>query len=218
MRTTEIDRRGAAPHPGPQIQRDYLDALDIDVPTFATAVGMEPSRLWAMLAGRMSLDVDAALRISRALQLPAERLMQLQVRYDFAAARRDASLDAVGLLSDSNPRPFPETSLRGRLGRSIDASGEASFFFQEELVRKVTGDRYAGLHALWLGDRLRIYDDGGNAIWSGPVLQNLDGRMLLPFVRATEWSAWFAAGNRADLAFGEDHAAFFARMEAGQGV
>lgn len=175
---------------------------------------MDAGRLSAMLAGELSLDVDASLRIARALQLPAERLMRMQLRHDFGIARRDASLERVGILADRAPQPFPETFLRGRLGSSNDASGEASLFFQETRERKVVGDRYAGLHALWRGDRLRIHAADGATIWTGPVLHDLDGRIFLPFVAATDWQEWFAAGLHAELAFGFDHAAFFERMES----
>ncbi len=188
--------------------------MGVDVVTFAAAIGVDSVRLAAMLAGELSIDVDASLRIARALQLPAERLIRMQLRHDFAAARRDPSYDAVKVLADRDPRPFPGYFLRGHLGSSVDASVEASFFFQETLDRKVTGDRCAGLHALWRGDRLRVYDDADRSIWKGPVLHDLDGRILLPFARAGQWQGWFAAGSRADLAFGADHAAFFERMEA----
>jgi len=214
----EVDRRAAAPHPGPQLKSEYFDVLRVDVITFAASVEMDPDRLAAMLAGDLSIDVDASLRIARALQLSAERLMRMQLRHDFANLRRNASFERVGVLVDRNPQPFPEHFLRGQLGYSDDSFGEASLFFQEAVNRRISGDRYAGLHALWRGDRLRIYGDEQTVIWTGPILNDLDGRILLPFVRASEWQAWFAEAYRADLAFGADHAAFFERMESSDGV
>ncbi len=74
------------------------------------------------------------------------------------------------------------------------------------------GDQYAGLHALWRGDRLRIYTKTDEVRWTGPVLQNLDGGLFLPYAEPLEWRQWFEAGNRADLALGDDHRAFFQRM------
>lgn len=185
---------------------------------FAEAIGMDAVRLGEMLEGARSLDVDAALRIARSLAVSAERLMRMQTRFDFAAARRERSRDGIGVLVDPTPKPFPEHFLRGHLARSIDASGAASHFFQEDVERKIGADRYAGLHALWRGDRLRIYAESDTAIWTGPILQDLDGRIMLPFSREVEWRGWFAAGRRADLAFGVDHAAFFERMTDGKRV
>jgi len=215
MSSTEasIERRLVAPHPGPTIKRDYIDVLSLDVATVASQIAMDPARLEAMLAGTISIDVDAAIRLARALQLPAERIMQMQIRADFAAARATSDYVRVGIVRRGAAFPFPEAGfLRGRLGRtSEEVTGNASFFFQED-VETAEGDDYAGLHALWRGDLLRVFDAAGADIWTGPVLQNLDGRTLLPFVAASEWQTWFAEGRRADLAVGPDHAEFFARM------
>jgi addiction module HigA family antidote len=208
-----VERRLAAPHPGPIIKRDFVDAIGLEVPALAAQLNMDEARLRAMLEGRMSIDVDAAIRFARGLQLPAERIMQMQIRADFSAARRDGQFGAVAIVGRSQEFPFPAVGfIRGRLGRTSEENGaNASFFFQEDISPENT-EAYAGLHALWRGDRLRVLDGEGNPRWTGPVLQNLDGRTLLPFVSATEWQSWFAAGLRADLAIGPDHAQFFARM------
>ncbi len=208
------ERRTAAPHPGPVIKSQFLDPLGISAEALAQQIGLPAERLAAMLEGRTSIDVETAVRLARSLQLPGERLMQMQLRFDFAAARAIPSLQTLASLRPVEPPQFPESGfLRGHLGHAAeDSPGEGSLFFQEELSRAVAGDDYAGLHALWHGDRLRIYGPAGDPIWTGPILQNLDGRMLLPFVRAEEWQPWFASGYRADLAIGPEHAAFFERM------
>jgi addiction module HigA family antidote len=208
-----VDRRLSAPHPGPTIRRDYIDVLGLDVDVLAAQIGLPKDRLEAMLDGRISIDVDAAIRLARSLQLPAERIMQMQTRADFAAARAVSSFNEVTILRRTAPFPFPTADyLRGRLGRTTDdGAGNGSFFFQEDVSAR-DRDEYAGLHALWRGDLLRVYEPGGDVAWAGPVLQNLDGRTLLPYVGAAEWQIWFSAGLRADLAIGPDHADFFARM------
>jgi addiction module HigA family antidote len=208
------ERRAAAPHPGPIVKRQFLDPVGITPEALAEQMGMDAARLGPMLAGAASIDVETAVRLARCLQLPGERVMQMQARFDFAAARALPSLEALKVLKPVEPPPFPESGfLVGHLGHSADDSpGDGSLFFQEALPGLVQGDQYAGLHALWQGDRLRIYDPDANVIWTGPILQNLDGRMLLPFARVDEWQPWFTAGYRADLAIGPDHAAFFERM------
>jgi len=208
-----VERRLAAPHPGPIIKRDFVDAIGVDVASLARQLDMDESRLAAMLAGTMSIDVDAAIRFARGLQLPPERVMQMQIRADFSTARRDGHFGNVSVVRGSADFAFPQVGfIRGRLGRTADESGaNGSFFFQEDIAAENT-EAYAGLHALWRGDRLRVYDAKQNPVWTGPVLQNLDGRTMLPFVAAAEWQAWFTRGARADLSIGPDHAQFFARM------
>lgn len=200
------------------LKREYLDALGVSIEAFAIAIGMDVVALREMLAGARSLDVDASLRIARALELPAERLMRMQLRADFAVARGDAARHALDVLTDPNPQPFPERYLRGRLGQTVDAYGEISLYFQQDVALHTRGERYAGLHALWRGDRMRIFDASDVVVWTGPLVHDLDGRIMLPFARTLEWRAWFAAGHRADLAFGPDHAAFFERMQRSGGV
>ncbi len=207
------ERREAAPHPGPILKRDFLDALGVSPGAFADHVGLDGDRLTAMLDGRESLDVDASIRFSRALGVSAERIMQMQTRFDFAASRDADSLRGIYEIGPPPTSEFPATGyLSGNLGLTADAFGGGSLFFQERLAKKVSSDAYAGIHALWNGDRLRIYDANGAVIWTGPLLQNLDGRILVPYVRPAVSSVWFASGFAADLAIGAEHAAFFERM------
>jgi plasmid maintenance system antidote protein VapI len=183
------------------------------VARLAEHIGVPVERLEAMLSGALSFDVDVSVRLSRALGLPAERVMQMQTRYDFAQARAHENKNAIDVIGAPRPQAFPDTDyLRGRLGRASDPFGDGSLYFQDEIARKVGSDNYAGFHALWRGDRLRVYESSGVAIWTGPVLQNLDGRILLPFVRTAVWQSWFEMRYRADLDIGEEHAAFFRRM------
>jgi addiction module HigA family antidote len=204
------DRRASAPHPGPRLKREYFDALEIDVAEFAEAVGVDPQRLGEMLAGRESFDVDTAIRLSRALQISADAIMRMQQRADFAVARGGTDYDRIGVLQPATPPAFPESGvLRGHLGLSVDTAGDPSYFFQEA----VSGSHeYAGLHALFRGDRLRVYRPDGTAMWTGMLVHELDGKLHLPYVAAHVWPQWFDDRLAAELAIGEEHAAFFARM------
>ena len=169
-----------------------------------------------MLAGTRSFDVVTAIALAQTLHVPAERIMQMQLKYDFASMRDVRAAKPADGLNHVTPLDFPVEYMRGRLGRAGDEnSGDGSVYFQQDLDRRVEGDVYAGLHALWRGDRLRVYAPHGDRIvWVGPILQNLDGRVMLPFVHPVEWREWFAHGHRADLAFGDDHRTFFERMGA----
>ena len=183
-----VDRRGAAPHPGPILKREYLDRLGIEPDVFAIHANIDRVALADIFAGVRSLDADSAVRFARALGLPAERLMQMQVRYDFAIARDVPELARLEPIGPSLPPTFPEAGfLRGRLGRTPDGFGDGSLFFQEDVPEQFGQNAYAGLHALWRGDRLRVFDAQDRPVWTGPLLQNLDGRILLPFARPAVW-------------------------------
>jgi hypothetical protein len=137
----------------------------------------------------------------------------MQVRFDFAAARHVPELDRIPPIPPRVEPTFPESGyLTGRLGRTPVGFGDGSLFFQEDVVKRFPRDEYAGLHALWRGDRLRVYDPAEVVIWTGPLLQDLDGHFLLPYERPYVWRGWFAAGYRAHLSIGEEHASFFERM------
>ena len=197
------------------MKAEFFDPIGLSAAAFAQKVGMNSALLEEMLAGRSPLDVPTAVRIARTLQVPAEQIMQMQLKYDFALARNMPELRSIEAYAPRADEPFPASDfIRGRLGRADgEATPSGSFFFQQDLDRPVTGDQYAGLHALWRGDRLRVFNPGNDSVlWIGPILQNLDGRLLLPYAQPVDWGDWFAAGYRADLALGEDHRAFFSRM------
>ncbi len=208
------ERRVEAPHPGPLIKRDYVDAMGLAVDQLAAHAGLDAGRLSAMFDGTASFDVDAAIRLSRALQLPAERIMRMQNRRDFAMARERHDGEAIDVFVPEDAAAFGEPFVSGRLARASDGGTDASLYFQQTLDIHRTEDKYAGMHALWRGDRLRVHDDDGHALWVGPVLTDFDGHVFLPFARTDTWLAWFAQGRAADLAFGDEHAAFFERMGA----
>jgi addiction module HigA family antidote len=208
------ERRVAAPHPGPLLKREYVDMLGLDVATFAAQLGMDASLLGAMLEGRASIDVVTAVRIARALQLPAERIMQMQLRHEFYSIRQSDAFQGADLVRPAAPVPFPDQHLCGHLGRSRDAAGADSLYFRESLARHAGGDTYAGLHALWPGDRMRVYDPAGAIVWIGPVLHDFDGNLLLAYVPRPTWHGWFAKAYRADLSMGLEHAAEVRRMRA----
>lgn len=208
------ERRVEAPHPGPLIKRDYVDAVGLSVDRLAAHAGLDALRLNAMFDGTASFDVDAAIRLSRALQLPAERIMRMQIRRDFAMARDRHDGETIDVFVPGDVLPFGESYVSGRLARASDGGTDASLYFQQTLDTRHSEDAYAGMHALWRGDRLRVYGDDGHALWVGPVLTDFDGHVFLPFARTETWLAWFAQGRPADLAFGDEHAAFFERMRA----
>jgi len=138
--------------------------------------------------------------------------MQMQLRSDFAAARDVAPSENLQLLRPPAAQTFPGRHLSGRLGCTLDGTGGiASPYFQEYVPRRIEGDAFAGLHAMRRGDRLRVFDPAGAQLWTGPILHDLAGKILLPYVSSAVWLGWFAAAHPADLALGAEHAAYLAR-------
>ena len=108
-------------------------------------------------------------------------------------------------------RVVPGRSPR-RPPRPLRRRGRRRFALLSRRARRPdSGDDFAGLHALWHGDRLRVADPSGTVLWIGPVLHDFDGRTLLPYVRVATWQGWFASGYPAELAMSADHARYLVR-------
>jgi addiction module HigA family antidote len=196
------NRRAPAVHPGPQLERDFLAPLGLDAASLAPLIGMEAERLRRMLAGIDSIDVPTAIRLARSLQINPQTLIERQARADFAKARVDAELESVPLLVNDGRVSFPASGfLRGRLAglRENSPNGgvrdETLGFFADASADDSPPHK---AYSLEFGGKLRVYDALGNVFWTGVVLRGLDGRMLLPYARPSEWIDWFTASRRAD--------------------
>jgi addiction module HigA family antidote len=207
------EQRPGGAHPGPLIAREFLAPLGLEPAELARHIGVEPAYLNAILRGKASFDCETAARLGRAFELSPDGIVQMQVKHDLALLRADPAVQAIGVLPAPPAADFPDDAVRGRLAEASNESyGGFSWFFREDVAEASPLDPYRGLHSLWIGDRLRVYDAQGKAIWTGPVLKNLDGRMLLPYVRFQAWIEWFYSGLRADLAPGPEHRAFLERL------
>jgi addiction module HigA family antidote len=196
-------RRKDAPHPGPTIARDYLTPLRLDAASLAPQIGMDPDLLAAMLAGDKSIDVETAVRLSRSLQLNPQTLMEMQLRHDFARARENDEIETIPVLAADGRVGFPEEGfLCGRLAglRESSAYGDVRFetlgFFADVAPGQ---DLHSCVFDIRLGARLRIYGSDGKPLWTGIVLETLDGKPLLPYARPSTWIDWFTNRFRADF-------------------
>jgi addiction module HigA family antidote len=207
---------GSSAHPGPMIAKDLLEPLGLAPAELARYIGVDATRLTAILGGEASFDAETAARLARAFELPAERIVLMQVKHDLALLRADADVQSVHILPAPAAVDFPDDDvLRGRLAEAAaEGCGGFSWFFREDVEQEPPVDPYRGLQSLWVGDRLRVYDGNGRPIWTGPILENLDGRMLLPYVRSQTWAEWFYSGLRADLAIGPEHRLFLERLRS----
>jgi addiction module HigA family antidote len=198
------NRREPATHPGPAILSYFLAPLGHDAASFAPLIGMPVQRLERMLTGNETIDVESAIRLARSLQINPKLLVERQARYDFAQLRRDEALEAIPLLKDDGRVAFPESGfIRGRLAGLRDTSAyggvrdETLGFFSDAGQGETPPEK---AYPLDFGAKLRIYDEAAEtAVWTGVVLRNLEGRILLPYVRPSVWIEWFASRRRADF-------------------
>ncbi len=197
-------RRKAAPHPGPDIKREYLDPIGFDAVALAAQMHMDATRLENMLAGEAPIDVDAAVRLGRSLQLNPKIIMERQLAHDFAVSRADDELENLPVLENDGRFTFPETGfLSGCLTGLRQSWGygevrpETLGFFAD--AQGANDDPRARMYPIDYGSRIRVFDTDGSTLWVGMVLERLEGGPLLPFVRSSDWIEWFVNRLRADF-------------------
>ena len=86
---------GAFPtHPG-VVLKDEIEARGISQRQLADSMGLTYSVVNEILNGRRSLTAKTALMFEAALDVPADALMYLQMKYNMQTTRNDKSLDAI---------------------------------------------------------------------------------------------------------------------------
>jgi addiction module HigA family antidote len=102
-------------HPGEVIQEEFLIPLGMSKYRLAQGLGITPSAVGEILAGRRSVTAATALRLSRFLGCSPEFWMGLQAQYDLEEARRDLgeALDRI--------QPYPRPDLETEAARALAA-------------------------------------------------------------------------------------------------
>ena len=86
---------GAFPtHPG-EVLKDEIEARGITQRQLAESVGLTYSVVNEILNGRRSLTANTALMFEAALDIPADALMYLQMKYNMQITRKDKSVADV---------------------------------------------------------------------------------------------------------------------------
>ena len=86
---------GAFPtHPG-EVLKDEIEARGITQRQLAESVGLTYSVVIEILNGRRSLTAKTALMFEAALDIPADALMYLQMKYNMQITRKDKSVADV---------------------------------------------------------------------------------------------------------------------------
>lgn len=79
-----------AVHPGMMIKPE-LRERGISQKEFAQMLGTQPSHLSELLRGKRALSADMALKIERAIGIPAKILLAAQAQYELESASSNAS-------------------------------------------------------------------------------------------------------------------------------
>lgn len=90
------DRLGN-PHAGDLLQREFIEPLALDRETLAIALGVGAGRISDVVDGRMPMDADLDLRLTRYFGLSEGFFTRIQNRHDLMEAKRalNGELDRI---------------------------------------------------------------------------------------------------------------------------
>ena len=88
-------KRLANIHPGEVLKEDFLVPMNISVYRLSKETGLSQTRLGQILAGKRGITAETALKLGRALSVPAEFWMNLQILYDIEEAERALKKELV---------------------------------------------------------------------------------------------------------------------------
>ena len=78
-------------HPG-EVIKDELEEREISQRKFADSIGIGYSVLNEILNGRRSISTTSALMFEAALDIPADSLLKMQMKYNMYTAMKDQTL------------------------------------------------------------------------------------------------------------------------------
>jgi addiction module HigA family antidote len=83
------------PHPGDLIRTEIVEALGLSISKAAEVLKVRRATLSDLLHGKAALTPEMALRIEKAFGPNMDHLLRMQLAYDVARTRRQASDIAV---------------------------------------------------------------------------------------------------------------------------
>ena len=110
-------------HPG-EVLKDEIEYRGISQKTLAERIGMSYKMFNDLLNARRPLSTETAMKLEAALDIPADSLLRLQMKYNLQTARRDRKLAATLQLirKTGETEPFNinryDDSRNGRAGRT----------------------------------------------------------------------------------------------------
>jgi antitoxin HigA-1 len=69
-------------HPGEILKEEFMQPLHLSASSLAKALGIERSRMAAIVRGTRSITADTALRLARAFNMSPQFWLNLQRQYD----------------------------------------------------------------------------------------------------------------------------------------
>lgn len=88
--------------PGRFLQMEFLEPLEMTPYALAKSVGVDPQRIYRIVAGEREITADTALRLGRLFGTSARYWLNLQNRYDLEKVEED-----VGDEIERDIRPLP---------------------------------------------------------------------------------------------------------------
>ena len=73
-------------HPGEVLKHDFMEPFALSSNALARAIGVTPARINEIVRGRHGVTAETALRLARYFGTDAQSWMNLQARYELAAA------------------------------------------------------------------------------------------------------------------------------------
>jgi addiction module HigA family antidote len=85
------------PHAGEMLVSEFMEPLQLDTPTLANAIAVEPARLQAMIDGRTRIDGELDLRLARYFRMSEGFFLRLQTSAELHTAKRalNGELDRI---------------------------------------------------------------------------------------------------------------------------
>ena len=99
-----------AVHPGMMIKPE-LEERGITQKEFARMLGMQASHLSEVLRGKRALSAELALKMEKAIGIPAKTLLNAQTQYELESAGADASVKDNELETVAVTIPVKDRSL-----------------------------------------------------------------------------------------------------------
>lgn len=85
------------PHAGELLASEFIEPLELDAETLASAIGVDPARLDKVIAGMARIDGELDLRLARYFRMSEGFFLRLQDQYELREAKRtlDGDLDRI---------------------------------------------------------------------------------------------------------------------------
>ncbi len=80
-------------HPGRFLELEFLEPLGITPYALAKAIGVDPPRVYKIVAGERGVTADTALRLARYFGTSAQYWLSLQTHYDLEIAEDEVGTE-----------------------------------------------------------------------------------------------------------------------------